>query len=264
MKISSIRHTILNLINQSFFYFEIKIVRIEFLGLNKTKPAKYFRYPSLPLTNDFLIRFAEKCDSLIDIGCNQGKFAEHFEFINPNKPWALIEPIPELIENLRKKFYARSSKTLFINSALGQNNGISSFYVTSNDGQSSSILKLGEKHIKASPDALETAEIKVQVKTLDSLLPDFDFKKVFMKIDVQGTELQVLKSGVQFLKNVFAIHIEVSMQHLYVGDDLGFKIWQFLSEQGFYLYGIDPWFRSKNLNGELLQADFFFVKSHSH
>jgi hypothetical protein len=122
-------------------------------------------------------------------------------------------------------------------------------------------LKLGEKHLEASPDALEVEELKVPIRTLNSLLPDFNFKNMFLKIDVQGTELQVLKSGVEFLKKVSAIHIEVSMQHLYEGDDLGYKIWEFLSDQGFYLYGIDPWFRSRNLNGELLQADFFFLRS---
>jgi hypothetical protein len=58
-----------------------------------------------------------------------------------------------------------------------------------------------------------------------------------------------------------AHHNTDSIQHLYEGDDLGYKIWEFLSDQGFYLYGIDPWFRSRNLNGELLQADFFFLRS---
>jgi FkbM family methyltransferase len=236
-------------------------VRNDFLGLNHVKPRKLFKYPSMPLTNDFLIRFSDKCDAFIDIGCNQGKFADHFEFINPNRPWALIEPIPELMNEIKKKFEDRTSTTLFFNTALGDFNGTTTFYITSNEGQSSSTLKLGEKHLEASPDALEVEELKVPIRTLNSLLPDFNYKNMFLKIDVQGTELQVLKSGVEFLKKVSAIHIEVSMQHLYEGDDLGFKIWEFLSDQGFYLYGIDPWFRSRNLNGELLQADFFFLRS---
>ena len=173
------RHRALRLANKYLSYLGFRIIRNEYLGLNLTEKRKYFKYPALPLTNDFLIRFADKCDSFVDIGCNQGKFAEHFEFVNPGKPWALIEPIPDLMNDIKIKFEDRSAPTFFFNTALGEFNGDTKFYVTSNEGQSSSTLKLGEKHLAASPDALEVSQLEVPIRTLDTLLADFNFKKIF-------------------------------------------------------------------------------------
>ena len=78
---------------------------------------------------------------------------------------------------------------------------------------------------------------------------------------MQGHELDVLKGSTKTLEKVIAIHREVSNQHLYSNDTLGFQVWSFLNDYGFTLYGIDPWFRDAKHNGELIQADFFFIKN---
>jgi FkbM family methyltransferase len=226
----------------------------------RRKDTKVFFDHNQPLTSDFLIRVLWDCDSFVDIGCNRGKFAEHVQKLRPELPWLIVEPIPYLMDQLMRKFNFRKDLTVFKQIALDDSSGSKIFYVTTNDGQSSSLLGLGQKHLEASPDTTVSDEIRVETSTLDELGTSVPGKRVFMKIDVQGKELDVLQAGLYFLKNVYAIHIEVSMQHLYDGDTLGYEIWKFLEDNGFILYGIDPWFRSAAHSGALIQADFFFVR----
>ena len=210
-------------------------------------------------TNDFLIRFAGKCDFLIDVGSNRGSFADHFFNINSHAKRLLIEPIPDLFDSLLKK-YEEFDDVLVVNKAVSDKESTSSFHVAANDGQSSSLLNIGKRHLIAAPHAHETEVIETQVSTLDLICQELDFKNGFLKIDVQGNELPTLLGSRLVLKKVAAIHIEVSIQSLYDGDSIGFRIWELLDETGFILYGIDPWFRDSKSNGELLQADLFFVR----
>ena len=211
------------------------------------------------LTNDFLIRFAQKCDFLIDVGSNRGSFADHFSKINPGVNWILIEPIPYLYKSLCDK-YRNHPDIILVNKAVSDNESTSSFHVAANDGQSSSLLNIGKRHLIAAPHAQETEVIETQVSTLDSICQGLQFENGFLKIDVQGNELPTLLGSQSVLKRVAALHIEVSIQSLYDGDSIGYKIWELLDIAGFVLYGIDPWFRDPKSNGELLQADLFFIR----
>jgi FkbM family methyltransferase len=222
-------------------------------------PKKLFRYDAQKLTNDFLIRFAPLSDVLIDIGCNRGVFSDHFDAISPGKPMYLVEPIPALARDLRHK-YAGRSLVKVVENAVSNSGGSADFFVTANDGQSSSLLKLGKRHLKASPEAVEVESISVKVNKIDEIFKDENFSCAFLKIDVQGHELTAFQGASKVLEKTLAIHIEVSTQSLYNGDAIGHEVWSFLESKGFQLYGIDPWFRDRNANGELLQADFFFIK----
>lgn len=213
------------------------------------------------ITRDFIIRFSPYCDALIDVGANRGTFTDLFVQINGNFPKYLFEPLPELFDYLEAKYKFEDGYYLY-NSAISNAESYSVFHKAANDGQSSSLLKIGERHKKAAPHALEVDQLRVKVSTLDLLLDETKFNNAFLKIDVQGSELQALEGALNTLKRTAAIHIEVSIQSLYDGDTIGYKIWELLVAHNFTLYGMDPWFRDKNANGELLQCDFFFIKNH--
>ena len=211
------------------------------------------------LTNDFVIRFGRNCDYLIDVGSNRGSFADHFSRINPQAKQVLIEPIPYLYNALLQKYSGRTDMTI-VNKAVSDKESRSIFHVAANDGQSSSLLNIGKRHLAAAPHAHEIETIEIEVSTLDLICNSFDFKDGFLKVDVQGNEFPALAGSVNVLKRIAAIHIEVSVQSLYDGDSVGHEVWKYLDNSGFVLYGIDPWFRDPSSNGELLQADLFFVR----
>jgi FkbM family methyltransferase len=210
-------------------------------------------------TNDFLLRFGRESDFLIDVGANRGSFTDHFRKINSDAKAMLVEPIPELCEALSAKYKYDPGVSIH-RYAISDNAGEATFHITANDGQSSSLLNIGSRHLEAAPHASEIQTIRVLTTSLDELCKDKVFKNGFLKVDVQGNDLPALMGSINVLKKIAAIHIEVSIQTLYDGDVIAFKVWEFLDKNEFVLYGIDPWFRDPFSNGELLQADFFFVK----
>lgn len=232
-----------------------------YLPFNFPVSKKFLKVPiQQRLTNDFLIRFSGNCDVLIDVGANRGTFTEAFNALNKNVTNYIFEPIPELYQFLKEKFNTPSVYKIY-NLAISDSYGEAEFHIAANDGQSSSLYEIGERHKKAAPHALEVKKIKVPVSSLDLILEEEVFNKAFIKIDVQGAELQAIQGAIDTLKRSTAVHIEVSIQSLYEGDTIGYKIWEILVANEFTLYGMDPWFRDPKANGELLQCDFFFIKN---
>jgi FkbM family methyltransferase len=228
--------------------FQIERTR-EYLPFQKHVRREILRYSTQQrLTNDFLIRYAEKCDFLIDVGANRGTFTDHFALVAGPIPSILVEPIPVLADHLREKNKHKKNLQV-LQCAISSIKGKSFLNITSNDGQSSSLLRLGSRHLAALPNIVEVRRIEVDVETLDNLCCQYVFNGAFLKIDVQGNELNVLEGSTRMLSNVNAIHIEVSIQSLYDGDSIGFKIWEFLSKFDFIVYVIDPWLRDSKANG---------------
>ena len=256
-KLAKIRKTVNEMLIPTGFQIERSR---DYLPFNKRVSKKMLTYPTQQkLTNDFLIRFADECDFLIDVGANRGTFSDHFFHVAGPIPSIFIEPIPALADALKEKYRDKKNSAVYqcaISSSIGKNK----FHITSNDGQSSSLLNIGRRHLAAAPNAMEVDEIEVNVETLNNLCAQYDFRSAFLKIDVQGNELKALEGAAEILPRVNAIHIEVSIQSLYEGDSIGFRIWEFLNQYNYVVYGIDPWFRDSKANGELLQADFFFIK----
>ncbi len=217
-------------------------------------------YSISPLSHDFILRFGLLSDFLIDVGANRGNFTDHYFRTTQSSSAILIEPIPTLANFLRNKF-RNEQNVLVVEKAVADIEKYSQFYIANNDGQSSSLSEIDSRHLLASPDTFVVNDIEVHTQTLDSVTSTLNAERIFLKIDVQGHELSVLKGSREILKRVIAIHIEISNQHLYKNDTLGYQVWSFLSENGFTLYGIDPWFRDSKHNGELIQADFFFIRN---
>lgn len=113
--------------------------------------------------------------------------------------------------------------------ALGSEKGTALMYLSSNDAQSSSILKPKE-HLEHHPDVLFDGTENVEVNILD----DYDIGKVnFINIDVQGYELEVFKGAKETLKKIDYIYCEVNRGELYEGNPMIEEIDSFLNDYGF-------------------------------
>jgi FkbM family methyltransferase len=95
--------------------------------------------------------------------------------------------------------------------------GEAEFFVT-NNGQSSSLLKFGT-HEQSYPWCVVTEVQKVQKKRLDTFCKEnSDFRVAehnFWNLDIQGSELNALKSAGEYLDNVDAIYSEVNIEYVY-------------------------------------------------
>lgn len=84
----------------------------------------------------------------------------------------------------------------------------------------------------------------------------------FLKLDVQGYELEVLKGASSTLQNVEALLLEVALIEYNRGAPLFDEVIAFLSEAGFVAYDFCGQFRRES-DGALYQTDVIFVRRQS-
>ena len=115
------------------------------------------------------------------------------------------------------------------------------------------------------PQSNRFERVKVETvmsKTLDSLKvknPDF------MKIDIQGAELNALLGSKETLKNCIGVELEVEFTEMYLGQPLFGEIAKHLVESGFEFYdflNLCRWERDSHSGlGQLVFGDALFLRS---
>lgn len=193
--------------------------------------------------------FSGKHENLIiDIGANEGFYTLKMKENNPNCKIICIEPNPYLFEILNKNIASNHLKnTILVNKAIDLNNGLTDFEIIEEigaiGGKSLSFVErpwLKDEFIR---------KIVVETITLSDLCREHFIPKIgILKIDVEGMEIDVLKSGEQMLHRARKIVIERHSRKL--RDD----IIAFLTTYDFELvYEEDPDFRR-------YYGDLYFIK----
>lgn len=129
----------------------------------------------------------------------------------------LFEPIPELARQL-KQFETTDVRVRVFPFALSDHNGAQDFFITNNDGESSSLLRLG-KHREIFPHVREVRATRVECRTLDHVIQEAGLLKPDMLLlDVQGAEHQILSSLSSELKrHIQVLYVEASLEEVYQG-----------------------------------------------
>ena len=145
------------------------------------------------------ISYVENWGFAIDIGANIGLWSKDLSSYFDRL--VCFEPNPYCEDYLKKNVNLDKSK---INScALGEKNEIKNLFIPPFNSGASSFVNKTKIGFKKNSGAIygefpkETLQKKVEVKKLD----DFNFNNIdFIKIDVQGLELSVLKGAYSTLK----------------------------------------------------------------
>ncbi|MHC4184137.1 MAG: FkbM family methyltransferase [Planctomycetota bacterium] len=197
--------------------------------------------------------------TVLDVGGNVGQFA-----IASAKLFKVIqvysfEPVPELVESLRKNV-ARFGNVTVYPIALGDRAGEMTFHVNSHS-HSSSALSLTQAHRDAFPDAQEIETISVRVSTLDKVFENIEFKcPVLLKLDVQGYEAKTLHGGIETLKRIDYVLLETSFRPMYEGESIFRDLLKIMESQDFRFARPVGWLTAPS-NGEVIQMDALFVRS---
>lgn len=194
--------------------------------------------------------------SVLDVGANVGQYAKFIRIGGYKNQIISFEPLTHAFEQLSKQF-SNDHNWVGNNYALGDFDGSSEINVSSNS-VSSSILGIKESHVKEAPDSAYSGKQKVEVHTLDAIYNSLPIKgnNIYLKIDTQGFEKNVLVGAKQSLQKINTLQIEMSVQPLYEGEDLYFQIADYLYGEGFRLIKIVRGYTKAN--GELLQFDGVF------
>lgn len=220
-------------------------------------------WPKFSMTSYFMVLGLGKQGVLpatvLDVGANVGQFAVASAKLFPEVQVHSFEPEPDCAERLRKNVSGLGNVVVYP-FALGEAEGEVSFHVNAHS-HSSSVLPLAQAHRDAFPEAREKQVIKVKLSTLDKVFADVEFQNpVLLKLDVQGYEVQTLRGGVETLKRVDYVVLEVSLKRMYEGELLFMDIVRMMEEQGFRFERPVGWLAAPE-NGEILQMDALFARA---
>lgn len=190
---------------------------------------------------------------VIDVGANAGEFGLELAKRRPDVIVHLIEPARDLVLQLQNRVLEDGLGNVFVHDvAVANMDGQASLGISlSGDRGTSSLLAFDEEKIKRDPywatrsDLQHETSDQVEVRRLEALLDEWGVASVrFIKIDVQGLDLAVLKSAGRYLNQIDAGVLEVTavpQGALYKGEveDLRQAL-NFLCENEFAVMAIKP------------------------
>lgn len=158
------------------------------------------------------------------------------------KRWRAIDSILKVVafEPDSRSNPINKKNTIIVNKAAASFEGSSTLYMTEKP-RCSSLLMPNMNFIKRFPDPQRYQvihEMKVQCTTVDLVLSHNNLDMDFIKLDTQGTELDILLGSKQSLSNCLGIEVEVQFQPLYINASTFDMIHQFINQFGFELYDL--------------------------
>ncbi len=165
---------------------------------------------------------------IVHIGAHYGEEVQ--EYVNNGiQNITLFEPLSNNFDVLAERLQNINADIQGHQVALGSKKGNAIMYLSSNHGESSSILKPKE-HLEHHPDVTFNGTEEVEVDLLDN----YEVHEAnFINIDVQGYELEVFKGATKTLKAIDYIYCEVNRGEMYEGNPMVEELDEFLNEYGF-------------------------------
>jgi FkbM family methyltransferase len=203
----------------------------------------------------------QRVDTVLDVGANEGQYARLLRELGFAGRIVSFEPCAIAYKRLQEAARADASWVLAPRGAIGDREGHIRLNRTSNGGQSSSVLPMLETHRRAAPDASPAGSEIVPISRLDHAVNGLlaGARRIFLKIDVQGYEAQVLRGAGDVLARIVGAQIELSLVPLYDGQALFPELFDLMRGSGFTIWGLVPGLVD-NSSGRLLQTDVVFFR----
>lgn len=191
-----------------------------------------------------------------DIGANKGQWSYVLSQIVDLEQAVLFEPQSGLHRKLEGLDLGGTQKSIF-KCALGESQGEMKL---SGGSPSASLLDASSNQHEFFPGSFHDESEIVSIKRLDDIYQQNDLLAPdLIKIDVQGYELNVLRSGIEVLSETKFLVVELSFRDFYIGQPPLWKLIKFLDEQGFVLVDYGYALRAKSHPEEILQIDGIFM-----
>ena len=199
--------------NSKLYYPNLRITRV-------LLDEKYFLehlYDSYLLNN---IDFNDQ-DLVIDCGANVGELFLSIKSNNPNIQYIGFEPDDQVFECLQLNTNSKSS-----NICLSNESGEKNFFIDSLGANSS---------VYESEPGMDSMVVKVE--KLENLYPDTEIK--LLKIDAEGSELEVLEGSKKIFNNIDYISVDCGAEKGVNQDTTFVDVNNYLISNNFSLIGIN-------------------------
>jgi FkbM family methyltransferase len=198
---------------------------------------------------------------VFDVGANIGQYGLSLRKCGFTGRIVSFEAIPSVHARLSAVAAADRNWIVAPCCALGRARGEAQINLARNS-VSSSLLPMHDAHLQAEPDSRYVGRESVPVARLDdiaqSLLPQD--RRLFLKVDTQGYEEEVLAGADLVLESVSAMQLELSLVPLYQGAPSLRRILELCERLDFQLHGLIPGFYEEK-SGRLLQMDGLFLRN---
>lgn len=194
------------------------------------------------IEKSFIEQFLPNNPIILEAGAHIGVDTVEMATRWPNSTIYAFEPVPNLFNRL-KKITCSYKNIICFDYALDKKNGLSNMFISSGSSDGSSSLLEPKEVLNAHPTVYFDKDVIVKTITLDEWAKKYDVTHIdFMWLDLQGSELDVLKASPHILKTVLAIYTEVSLIETYHGAPLYTELRKWLEEQGFFVIREElPW-----------------------
>lgn len=200
-------------------------------------------------------------DLVFDVGANIGQYAKLLRELGYSGRIVSFEPLSSAYSQLKAVSKKEPLWEIAPQTAIGNQEGEITINIAGNS-QSSSALPMLDAHLESAPESAYSGSETVKLSRLDTLAKNYiksETKSIFLKIDVQGLEKQVLEGATAILPLVKGIKLELSLVPLYEGQVLFKEMIDIIEKLGYELYGIEPGFTAEK-TGRMLQMDGIFFK----
>ena len=197
---------------------------------------------------------------VFDIGANEGQFAREIREYGYTGKIISFEPLSSARKKLLSFASADPNWEVHDQSAIGDQDGEIEIHIAGNS-VSSSVLPMLESHSSAAVGSGYVDSESVPIAKLDSVAKQYitPESKLFIKIDTQGFEWQVLAGASETLQQARGVLCELSLVPLYDGQRLWRDIVDRLDAEGFMLWALQKGFTDPR-TGQSLQMDGIFLR----
>lgn len=196
--------------------------------------------------------------SAIDIGANVGQFGQLLRGLGYGGHILSLEPLPDAYSRLESAA-RRDSHWITKRCAVGRKFSMQTINVSKNI-TSSSLLEVNALHQAAEPTTAVVGTRVVEVYELDDLVRAAALPRpYFLKIDVQGTELDVIAGAAETLGYANLVRVELSFRELYAGAADHIEVLRALRDHGFVPIGVETALEDPR-TGDLLQIDLLAAR----
>jgi len=188
-------------------------------------------------------QYIENPEHILDIGANVGQFYEIAKATWPKANILSIEGNP-YCQNFLSNTNPNNKICL-----LDYEPKLTAFFLNKNH-----ILSTGNSIYKELTEHFSfdnTRVIKIKTHTLDNILPYQIFDLV--KLDTQGSEIDIMKGGKNLIQRAKGVIVEVSHKPYNLNAPLSYQVVDYMLKNNFLLK------ETLNTNSKSHQSDFFFV-----
>lgn len=199
------------------------------------------------ITKKLIASFLPKNPVVVEAGAYDGADSLEMAKLWPKGMIHAFEPIPDVFQRLEQRT-RRQGNIVRYPYALGNKTEKNIMYVSyasyQKEAAASSSLLVPKDHLQAYTHISFPETIEVEILTFDDWAAKYNISHVdLLWLDMQGSELDMLRASSQMLSTVKVIFTEVSHREMYEGIPLYEEVKEWLETQGFVAImqdNIDP------------------------